>query len=162
HADFTPDGRTLVAFSADHTVHVWDVSTGTKVRRFSLMQEAPRLPTPRAGWGLLYEAVLSADGRWVAYGSPNRYIALFDVATGRREFEAASRGPLSAADLDAAWAALTGEDATRAGRAIQKLVASPQVAVTYIGHRLQPVRPAEERQVTRLLADLDSDHFATR
>src|SRR5439155_16073577 len=39
-ATFSPDGRTLVVCCFDRTAHVWDVASGRKLRKFSLVRAA--------------------------------------------------------------------------------------------------------------------------
>jgi hypothetical protein len=69
---------------------------------------------------------------------------------------------LSAADLEACWTDLAGEDAERAYRSICRLAASPTEMLDYLSKRLQPVARADAGRVTRLIADLDSNKFAVR
>jgi serine/threonine protein kinase len=65
---FTPDGKTLVSDDVEHTVKIWDLSTGQ-----------PRLSL-RAGTHL----ALSPDGNTLATAGRGRDLYLWDVATGRR------------------------------------------------------------------------------
>src|SRR5262249_15850769 len=70
--------------------------------------------------------------------------------------------PLAAVDLDACWADLSGDDAARAYRAIQKLAGSPKDAVPYLQRRLQPAPAVDEKRVREPTADLGSEDFALR
>jgi WD40 repeat protein len=88
HADFTSDGRTLVAFCEDHTAQVWDVITGTKLRQLGPMGDARSIICNQGPKG--YEATLSPDGKCVAYGCANGplingdgSILLFDTPSGQ-------------------------------------------------------------------------------
>ncbi len=76
-AEFTADGRTLVLWS-DQQVLVWDVAAGRDLRQIPV-QETELVPGQRPG----YAAVLSPDGRLIAIGSPNHFIALRELATGK-------------------------------------------------------------------------------
>src|SRR5262249_39097621 len=66
----------------------------------------------------------------------------------------------SAEDQKEAWAALLGDDAQAAYRAACKLVASPASAVKLLKEQLTPAVRADEKQLARLLAELDSLQFA--
>lgn len=55
--------------------------------------------------------------------------------------------PLTDANLDAAWTALAGDDAAAAYAAVQKLAADPDRAADYLGKRLQPVAPGDEKRL---------------
>jgi RNA polymerase sigma factor (sigma-70 family) len=81
-AAFTPDGGTLVVWHIDHTAHVWDTVTGKEVRQFLMA----RTPTKTKMGGSLqfhpYACAVSPDGQWVVYGSKDKYLAVYAIATG--------------------------------------------------------------------------------
>jgi RNA polymerase sigma factor (sigma-70 family) len=81
HAGFSADGRTLAVFSGDQTAQVWDVDRGVLVRQIGPMGTAGAVTV--AGFGEVYAAALSPDGRWLAYGSQRGLLRLFEAATGR-------------------------------------------------------------------------------
>jgi hypothetical protein len=66
------------------------------------------------------------------------------------------------APVDSHWADLASEDAQKAYQAIWALATAPAQAISLLEKKLQPVRPMDRLQVQRLIADLDSDLFATR
>src|SRR5262249_14021894 len=72
---FTPDGRTLVAWTADQAVHVLDVATGKTRKQFRFAGDEDRR--------LSYTAELSPDGRLVAFGSQTRFLSIQEVDTGK-------------------------------------------------------------------------------
>jgi hypothetical protein len=73
-----------------------------------------------------------------------------------------SRGnPPAAVDYDRLWADLASDDAQRAYRAAGTLTAAPAEAARLLRERLRPAAVDAER-VRRLIADLDSERFATR
>jgi RNA polymerase sigma factor (sigma-70 family) len=79
-AAFTPDGRSLVYWGADHFAHVWDLKAGKKTLRFEFHKPSDK--HPRRGWP--YAARLSPDGRLIAYGAfHDKCLALHEVATGK-------------------------------------------------------------------------------
>jgi hypothetical protein len=70
--------------------------------------------------------------------------------------------PLTRRRLDALWAALDDDNASRSARAVRKLLAAEEYFMPYLKQRLRlPPRPTEER-VGRLLDDLDSERYETR
>src|SRR5262249_38840410 len=69
---------------------------------------------------------------------------------------------LKPAELVSRWEELTGADAAKAFQAGQVLQAVPGQALGLLRERLKPVPTADAKRIDRLLADLDSDRFATR
>jgi len=63
--------------------------------------------------------------------------------------------------LEAAWADLAGGDAARAYRTLRRLGSAPAEAVSLFRKHLCPVA-ADERRLTRLVADLDRSRFVVR
>jgi WD40 repeat protein len=246
HADFADDGRILVAYCADHTVQVWDVARGAKLRQFGPLGQvhAPG-PRPVGSEGSPYEAALSPDGKWIAYGNQNGSLAILETATGQevrrinkvsnglgvlafspdsrtlawvgdessihlmevasgkeRHALAGHRGlvlslnfsrngrtlvstsidttalvwdltgrlaakeawsrPPAPEELDTCWKALAGEDAAVAYEALRRLAASAAQAVPYLARRIHAARPADEKRLAGLIADLDSSDFTVR
>ncbi len=186
---FTPDGRALATAGIGPSVHLWDVATGRSLRQFSeptcsWVTRVAFSPDGRtlalAGndnavslWevefggkrgkfvghaGPAHALAFSPDGRRLASGGDDTTILVWDVA-GR-----VGAGAPSAAALDALWADLGG-DAAAAHRAIWVLAGCPRHSVSLLRKRL-PRAPAPTPEVrgvfTRLLAELDSDDFATR
>ena len=247
---FLPDGRSLVGWSGDRKVRVWDVATGRQLREQSLPAVSNNGPIPNLQSPSLYSTALSPDGKLLAVGShhtyrqdvkPEHYLLFLDVASGRdvrrldnladdpytiafspdgrvlaysglhdptiRLLEVSSgrerrrlighRGPVSSltftpdgrrlisgsddttalvwdlradgdthpatvGELDALWADLADQDAVRAYRAIRRLAAVPALSVPFLRQRVRPAPAVDEKRLTGLIADLDSDDFATR
>jgi RNA polymerase sigma factor (sigma-70 family) len=87
-AAFTPDGRTVIVWNGEHGAMLWDVATGKEQRRIEyrdapLPRDQAGLPMAVGGPRLNYRAALSPDGRFIAFGSQNRMIALHDVESGK-------------------------------------------------------------------------------
>lgn len=68
---FSPDGRYALSGSGDHTLKLWEVSTGREVRTFS----------GHTSW--VNSVVFSPDGRYALSGSSDKTLKLWEVATGR-------------------------------------------------------------------------------
>jgi hypothetical protein len=69
---------------------------------------------------------------------------------------------MSPTELETAWTDLSGDDAARAYQTMRRLANSPADAVPYLRERIQPIAPLDEKHLERLIADLESDHFALR
>ncbi|HXJ71522.1 MAG TPA: WD40 repeat domain-containing protein, partial [Candidatus Dormibacteraeota bacterium] len=72
HAEFSPDGKSILSASDDHTVRIWDAVSG----------EARTPPLQHSG--AVYHAAFSADGAWVVTASADHTAQVWDAATGKR------------------------------------------------------------------------------
>jgi len=149
--DFSPDGRVLAAGSDDHEnpVHLWELATGQEVRRFRGHRDGAD------------SVAFAPDGRTLASGSGDSTILLWDV-TGRVAGGADRTTLRTAKDLQARWADLARDKASRAFDAVWALAAAPAESVPFLCQRLRPVRAVEPQRLARLVADLDSARFAVR
>lgn len=145
---FAPGGELLAIAEKPHHLRLWDVVTGTELRRL----EGHRGP--------IHCLAFSTDGRTLVSGGDDTTALIWDLS----DLDFASKRrlvDLSLRQLDARWADLGGEDAARAGESIGALIVGRQTVV-FLKERLHPAVAPEARRVTRLLADLDSADFPMR
>jgi hypothetical protein len=128
-------------------VHLYDTSTGRRVRRLEGHQ------------GEVKALTFSPDGRRLASGSLDTTVLVWD-ATGLARQEPRS-APLAPKELEALGSALAGADAARAHRAVGTLETLPGQAVPLLAERLRRPQP-DATQVASLVKQLDSEEFAAR
>jgi RNA polymerase sigma factor (sigma-70 family) len=141
---FNPDSRTL-AWSArlDSAIHLVEVAGG---------QERRTLTGHR---GPVESLAFSRDGRLLISGSEDSTALVWKL------FDQPG-ATVQEAELSHCWEDLASERADRAYQAMQALVGTPRRAVPQLSKRLRPVAGVERAEITRLLADLESDEFRVR
>jgi RNA polymerase sigma factor (sigma-70 family) len=142
---FSPDGRVL-AFSGLHdpTIRLLEVSCGRERRRLIGHR------------GPVSSLAFTPDGRRLISGSDDTTALVWDLR------DDPGTPLVTAGELDALWADLADQDAVRAYRAIRKLAAAPALSVPLLRQRVRPAPVVDEKRLTGLIADLDSDDFAIR
>jgi RNA polymerase sigma factor (sigma-70 family) len=140
-------GDRLAALAVEAKVYLVDPLTGKELKRLE----------GHEGW--IDYLAFSPDGTRLASGSRDTTALVWDVAG---VLLAQAKVHPSAKELADHWAALAGEDAERAYRAVRLLVRAPAQAVPLIGEHLRPVPFPQREEVRRLLAALDSKQFAER
>jgi hypothetical protein len=103
----------------------------------------------------------SPDGRLLASASADTTVLLWAVP-GAPKRDRTTGGLLSSEKINGLWTALADADAGIAYRAMRRLESSPEQTVAYLSQRLKPVQKANQEQVVRLIADLDSEEFDVR
>ena len=146
---FAPDGRTIAASGWATTAELWEVTTGTLLRR---------LEGHRGG---VLSLAFSPDGRTLATGSQDTSALLWDLAGAAPE-EAARAARLTEADLASLWDDLAAHQAGTAYRAVRTMAAAPRRSIPFLRERLSPARAVNGRQVERLIADLDDRKYEVR
>jgi len=174
---FSPDGSYLLDWD-DHGVAVTrDPVTARRKRSFNTGYEHVRV------------FAINPNGLWLAIGTPDGVVSLWDVAAGRQVWaryghagevtKVSFAGPgglvSSSRDLTAilwdlkadkkptkpVWEALSGNDAIEAYQAVSALAADP-TGPDQLRRRIEPAKPAPVDDVRRWLADLGADKFAVR
>jgi WD40 repeat protein len=143
---FSPDGRTVAVGGSDGTIHVHDLFDGHELIKLEGHRGAVR--------SLAY----SRDGSLLASGGADTTVLLWDATRWPRGGPAA---PVDSA-IPRLWEELAGTDAAQAHKAIWALAAAPQRSVPWLKGKLAPVPRESAERIARLVADLDSDDFATR
>jgi RNA polymerase sigma factor (sigma-70 family) len=189
---FSPDGRTLAWGGWDKKVRLWEVATGQEllcVEGLDFVNAVAIAPDGRTvavatGWANAEVCVLDArtgqallrlrghasyagalafapDGRTLASGQRDTTALVWDLAPGLRRLGAPA--PLLSHDeLKSYWAQLADPEAKKARAAIAALAAAPTSALPFLEGRLRPAERARPEHVQRLIADLDSEHYAAR
>jgi hypothetical protein len=148
---FTPDGRRLVAAGLE-SLTLWDLASGKPVAK----HPAPGRFRGSFGDSFAGALALAPDGRTVATGQPDTTVLLWDLQAPSRPAV-----PLTAKELEAAWAELAGE-AGPAMAALSRLADVPEQAVALLRERLRPARASAAGELRRLIAGLDAAGFAER
>jgi RNA polymerase sigma factor (sigma-70 family) len=141
---FSPDGKTIAAASFS-AFRLWETATGTERHRFI------------GHTGAVHALAFSPDGRTIAASSPDAPVYLWDIH-GRSD----PQPQPTANDLNQCWTDLAVPHAAVSFRAIRRLIAAPDAAITLLRDRLKPASPIDEGLVKQLIAQLDSPKFADR
>src|SRR5262249_29732003 len=140
---FSPDDRLLASSDRD-VVHLWEVTTGKKIRTF------------RGHRGEIESLSFSSNGRRLASSGSDSPALVWDLPAPL----GGARVPRpSEKELAGWWADLAGEDAGRAWAAVWRLADAP-TAVPFLGRHLKPATEAETREIRRLIDDLGNKTFA--
>ncbi len=140
NAAFAPDGRTFATASADGVIRLWEVATWKVRAEF------------RGHRDRVTALAFGPDGRLFS-GGLDTVVLEWDV-----------RPPRDAAGgaLAEAWEALASPDARKGFQAQGRFLAEPARAVEWLTARLAPAERPDPARLKALIADLDSDDFATR
>ncbi len=146
---FSTDGRLLAIEDSKGQITIWEVATGKECCRFAGHR------------GPVLSGVFTPDGRRFISGSQDSTLVIWDI-TGRAATGQPEPLKLLPRELKELQDDLGAADASRARRALWRLVAAPVDTIPALRERLRPVTGADPQLVARLLADLDSDDFTSR
>jgi RNA polymerase sigma factor (sigma-70 family) len=144
------------AFSPDGRVLAWSGRTDCSIHLVETASGGERCRLPGHAGSQVYHLAFSADGSRLISSGSNTTALVWDVRN------PAEHGEASAPELQTLWSDLAGKDAARAYRAIRKLAASSSSAIPFLRKNLQPAPPVDQKLLTRLIADLDSNDFDAR
>jgi WD40 repeat protein len=185
---FSPDGKTLAALSSQNLVYLARVGSGKGSRQLQLDQDfgiralafSPdgqllavgdkkklrlfELATGKEVRQLLghhaniRSVAFSPDGLVLASAGLDTTVLFWDVAGTSEKPDK----PLAIEEVEKLWVALGGEDPAKAYQAQRSLVAAGEQALPLFQNHLKPMPAVEPKQLTQLLADLDSAEFSVR
>jgi WD40 repeat protein len=145
----SPDGRYLATAQETPTIRLWDVLAGRELGQF------------KGHEGGVVSLLFSPDGKHLFSGGTDTTVLTWDVAR-LTQRPASPAAKLQPGDLDALWGQLASADAAQAFAAIRRLCTSPDQAVSLIEQRVRPAAAPERQRLTRLVADLQSNHLERR
>jgi WD40 repeat protein len=140
NAAFAPDGRTFAIASADGVIRLWEVATWNVRAEF------------RGHRDRITALAFGPDGKLFT-GGLDTVVLEWDVRPPRS---------MVSGTLADAWEALASSDAKAAFSAQGRFLAEPVKAVEWFAVRLTRAVGTDPSRVKALIADLDSDDFATR
>jgi hypothetical protein len=147
---FSPNGQMVALGTSKGNVFLLEAATGRERACFA------------TGITSIASVAFSRCGLMLASAGSDCAPLVWDV-TGLVKSSSGRPQPLAAKELDAHWDDLRRDDAVKAWKAILALVARPEQAVPLLKDRLADRKGMlAPKRLARLLADLDSDAFATR
>ncbi len=156
HLALASDDRHLVTTN-DKSLRLWDLATGKEQQHWPF----PEANTIVGSDPVVTRLALSPDGRRALTALNDGTALVWDLqpALNRRKLLADKS---TDKELAAWWNDLATGDARRAYAAIWRLIETPEAAVRLFRQHVKPATDADLKEIRRLIADLDSDQFATR
>jgi dipeptidyl aminopeptidase/acylaminoacyl peptidase len=145
----SPGGKQAATAGKGGEVCLWDLATNREERRFS------------AAVAPVNALAFSPDGRHLATVAQDGTAVVWNLTRDEKPLPADFK--LAEKDLPALWADLGSDDGGKAYAAARRLRADPARSVPFLQQRLKPREPgADDKEIRKLIADLDSEKFATR
>jgi hypothetical protein len=149
---FSPDGKMLASAGSDKAIRLWELATGQERRRFE---------GHLGDYFRVTCLAFSPDGKVLASAGSDTTILLWGVTPLPRNTRR-RRPDLTPGELQTAWTAMAGADATSAYEQICRLIQSPRQTLPFLAENLAPVPRTDPREIARLVLDLDSKKFKVR
>lgn len=145
-AAFSRSGRFFAGDNPGNGILLWDTVSGKRIHAWK-----------RRGSGY-HLTFVEDDKALMIEEKPDLYF--FDVAS---RVKSLSDGPVPDREaLARLWADLAGDDAARARRAVWVLADSPKQSLPLLADKLKPVPEVSDKELSRLIRDLDANKYATR
>jgi WD40 repeat protein len=143
----SPNGRFVAVGEDSGRILLWDLRAAKEAGRLEGHARAVRA------------LAFSADSRDLASGSDDTTIVVWNVS-----HLSALPAPADATKADPArlWQDVAGADSWTAWQAMWRLRERPREATAILRKHVRPASVAEGEVIARLIADLDSERFATR
>ena len=152
HAAFTPDSRALIV-ADKKSLRVWDTLTGQLLRQ---------MPWPRSiineDGKVEISSLLALPGGRAATGLAEGDLLVWDLAPATWPQPKPAQ-ELDGKKLETLWSDLAGNTG-KAYPALHILANAPLPTLAFLNDHLRPAK--KDKQIEKLLADLDSDSFAVR
>jgi hypothetical protein len=145
---FSPDGRFLAVAHRDHTLCILDLANGRETGRYPGHQSDSHCLS------------FSPDDKLLASGHSDTTILLWDVSSATGNPSATAKP--APEEIETLWADLSGQDASKANRAIWEMAAVPELAIPWLSDRLKACPPIPAEDINQSIAELDGKSFAER
>ncbi|MCI0705111.1 MAG: WD40 repeat domain-containing protein [Planctomycetia bacterium] len=162
---FSPDGQLLAVGRLGGVFHLFDARTGKE------------LTARVAHQGAVAFLAFTPDGRYLVTAATDIRIPMpkppdslqigdgtalvWEVAALVKEIPAVPKP--TEKEIEGLWKALAGSDPVKAGDAVWRLAADPDLSIPLLGERLPKVGTGEpDNRIAKLLVDLDDDDFDVR
>jgi WD40 repeat protein len=145
-AAFSADGRLLAQGRTNHSVSVWELSTGKEINQF------------KGHNGMVDSLSFAADCKSLASGSRDTTGLVWELS---KSAPVANAKPPEV-NVESKWKELAGDDAPKAFEAIWAMASVPGPAVAFLKDQVRPAAFADPNRIEELVADLDSEQFAKR
>jgi hypothetical protein len=146
---FSPSSKLLVQGTWGGKLHVWNATTGQSLAQLS------------GHSGAVLGLAFAPDGKKLVSASADTTALIWDIA-GLEKKAALPGKDLTAADLQALWAALAGDDAAKASDAIADLAAGAKQAVPFFKANIKAPPAADAKHVEKLIVELDDAQYKVR
>jgi WD40 repeat protein len=157
---WSPDGKMLASWKPERrpadpeidrtprsgAIRLWEIASAKEAHQFVGHD------------GLVKSLAWSPDGTRLVSASDDATLLIW--AVGHSPNKPAT--PLQLPDLKSCWTDLASDDGAKAYQAIWTLTQGHKDSLPFLAERLQPVAPADPKEVARLIEALDSNDFAIR